>query len=33
MKKYLPYLIAFAAGYALRNRLASVPGINKIPAI
>lgn len=33
MKKYLPYVLAFAAGYALSNRLAGVPVFNKIPKL
>ena len=33
MKKYLPYLIAFGAGYVLANRLKSIPGINRIPQL
>lgn len=33
MKKYLPYALAFLAGYALSNRLSGVPVINKIPKV
>jgi hypothetical protein len=31
LKKYGPYALAFALGYALSNKLATVPVINRIP--
>lgn len=32
MKKYLPYVLAFAAGVVLANRVRALPGGSKIPS-
>lgn len=33
MKKYLPLVIAFAAGVVLANRVRTLPGGSKIPSL